>query len=389
MSGERDRAEGAPAETVGAEGAAEYVPVSPEAAGVLVGEEADEHGATSSDDAAMAARVLAEHNALANVFDDVRQQSAVSALVQPTRWEARGLVPEHLDPEEFEMLVYEYLEEAQAAYAETEAAEAPVYRTATRAVGVPQFGKKKFVEAEGEGKGDDAAALREALGEEALDSDSFRDDGGDDFATGESDSPSLLLEQSERVPAAGGGTDCAVSSGAENSDSACFDPANPFANLNIPEGFKLVELEGEYVLVPDEDAEPIERTIDCAKVVALVGAHSYYLYDRSVMTDSYAHWAFLAAEDNRTVTFVDCVREDSRVYPRPLAASSLENEPFSMDAREVTRIWDTVRESGEYPDIGQTTASNGDVYYFSTNYLSEVYAASLAEWDAVERDMNR
>ena len=262
-----------------------------------------------------------------------------------------------------------------------------MYRTATRAVGVPQFGKKKLVETEGED--DDATVLSAALDEEALGPDSYRGVAGDGFAAGEDDDASLLLEGSESAPVLGDDAGCTAPSGAEGNDPAAFDPNNPFANLNIPEGFKLVELEGEYVLVPDEDAEPIERTIDCANIVALVGAHSYYLYDRSVMTDAYAHWAFLAAEDNRTVTFVDCVREDSRVYPRPLAASSLGNEPFSMDAREVARIWDTVRESGEYPDICQTTASNGDVYYFSTNYLSEVYAASLAEWDAVERDMNR
>ena len=42
----------------------------------------------------------------------------------------------------------------------------------------------------------------------------------------------------------------------------------------------------------------------------------------------------------------------------------------------------------DYPDIQQTTASNGDVYYFSTEHLSPAYAASLAEWDAVERKMH-
>ena len=104
-------------------------------------------GEAAADDAA--ARELAEHNALADVFDDVRAQSAQSALVEPARWPEIGLVPGHLDAEEFEMLVYEYLEDERAAEAQAEAAAAPVYRTATRAVGVPRaFGGAARIETE-------------------------------------------------------------------------------------------------------------------------------------------------------------------------------------------------------------------------------------------------
>ena len=47
----------------------------------------------------------------------------------------------------------------------------------------------------------------------------------------------------------------------------------------------------------------------------------------------------------------------------------------------------TVRDSGAYPDLDTVAASNGDVYYFSTEYLTPAYAKSLAEWNSVERDM--
>ena len=63
--------------------------------------------------------------------------------------------------------------------------------------------------------------------------------------------------------------------------------------------------------------------------------HSYYLYDETLMTASYARWAFLAAEDNPVVTFVECVREDSRVYPRPYAAECLKNPPFRMTDEQI------------------------------------------------------
>ena len=64
----------------------------------------------------------------------------------------------------------------------------------------------------------------------------------------------------------------------------------------------------------------MKKEIHCEHIVTLVGQHSYYLYDSDLMTKNYAHWAFLAAEDNPLATFVDCVREDGRVYPRPFAA---------------------------------------------------------------------
>ena len=329
---------------------------------------ADGFGEAASEDAA--ARELAEHNALADVFDDVRAQSAQSALVEPTRWPEIGLVPEHLDAEEFEMLVYEYLEDERAAQAEDEADAAPVYRTATRAVGVPRaFGGSKPAEAAD-------GVFANAEPEDA-----------EEASAGAVDAEATACSEVSFDPAAADASGEAIE-GAPATAKALEGDDDPFAGLELPPGYRLVEMEGEFVLVPDEEAEPVERAIDCSGIVALVGAHSYYLYDRTVMTDAYAHWAFLAAEDDNVVTFVDCVREDSRIYPRPLAASSLGNPPFNLAEDAVAQTWNIVRESGAYPDIQQTTASNGDVYYFSTEHLSPAYAASLAEWDAVERKMH-
>ena len=139
------------------------------------------------------------------------------------------------------------------------------------------------------------------------------------------------------------------------------------------------------MLVEDENAVPVRKEIKCNRIKVLMGMHSYYLYDETLMTASYARWAFLAAEDNPVVTFVECVREDSRVYPRPYAAECLKNPPFRMTDEQIEETWQAVRDSGNYPDIERTEASNGDVYYYSTQYLESGYAASLAEYDAVER----
>ncbi|MDN4468670.1 hypothetical protein [Gordonibacter sp. RACS_AR68] len=347
---------------------------------------ADGFGEAASEDAA--ARELAEHNALADVFDDVRAQSAQSALVEPTRWPEIGLVPEHLDAEEFEMLVYEYLEDERAAQAEDEADAAPVYRTATRAVGVPRaFGGSAPAEAAADG------VFANAEPEDAEEASAGVADAEATACNEVSFDPAAADASGEALEGAPSASETAAARETVKASPATAPPegddgGDPFAGVELPPGYRLVEMEGEFVLVPDEEAEPVERAIDCSGIVALVGAHSYYLYDRTVMTDAYAHWAFLAAEDDNVVTFVDCVREDSRIYPRPLAASSLGNPPFNLAEDAVAQTWDIVRESGAYPDIQQTTASNGDVYYFSTEHLSPAYAASLAEWDAVERKMH-
>ena len=175
-------------------------------------------------------------------------------------------------------------------------------------------------------------------------------------------------------------------SASEKPDAAADDGL--FSSLKLPEGYKLVELEGEYVLVPDEDAAPVKKEIHCEHIVTLVGQHSYYLYDSDLMTKNYAHWAFLAAEDNPLATFVDCVREDGRVYPRPFAAEDLANPPFHMSASKVEDTWAELQKSGEYPDIERCEASNGDVYFFSTLYMDRTLAESLAEYRSVERLSN-
>ena len=367
-------------------------------------------------------RELAENNALADVFDDVRRQSSDSQLVVPSRWVELGLVPGHMASDEFEMLVYEYLEDYRRDHKDEIAAEkaerarkASSIRSATRAVGVPpKIPNRRLKQIEE----DEKAAAKKAA-REASEAGTATSASGADEATasaGESAAPDAAI-------ALGGAVDAVAPSGvlassevaaesassvraeamdvfaphaSEAASAAPVEPSkdgaasddDPFAGLKLPEGYKLVELEGEYVLVPDEDAAPVKKEIHCEHIVTLVGQHSYYLYDSDLMTKSYAHWAFLAAEDNPLATFVDCVREDGRVYPRPFAAEDLANPPFHMSKSKVEDTWAELQKSGEYPDIERCEASNGDVYFFSTLYMDRTLAESLAEYRSVERLSN-
>jgi hypothetical protein len=357
-------------------------------------------------EAEAAARELAEHNALADVFDDVRRASADSQLVTPDRWAELGLVPDHLTVEEFEMFVYEWLEDYQAEHKEeieaeiaAEKAKAASVRSATRAVGVPpKIPNRRLSQIAADEKAEKEAG---SAGEEnagAPSPDTTDEDTGTDFVgasesshnPAQPDNSTESPAQAESIPQpkATEQPNPQPESAPTANEVTAANPDNPFANLNIPAGYRWEQIEGEWVLVEDEDAEPVRKEIHCNRIKALVGMHSYYLYDQTKMTDNYARWAFLAAEDNPQITFVECVREDSRVYPRPYAAECLKNPPFRMTDDEIERTWQAVCDSGNFPDIRRAEASNGDVYYYSTDYLEPAYAESLAEYDAVERPAN-
>ena len=371
-------------------------------------------GEDADPEAEAAARELAEHNALADVFDDVRRMSADSHLVTPDRWPAIGLVPDHMTAEDFEMFVYEWLEDYQAEHSDEIAAEiaaekakAASVRSATHAVGVPpKIPNRRLaqIEADNAAEQNKEAAAGEAAAEggKAAPDDAVAtaaDSTGDSSlaAAGVSDVASsgsveredaAVASISAPADAAGGESGPAAAAPVDAAAASAANDNSPFAGLKIPEGYRLEQIEGEWVLVEDEDAAPVRKEIRCNRIKVLMGMHSYYLYDQTLMTDNYARWAFLAAEDNPQVTFVECVREDSRVYPRPYAAECLRNPPFSMTDEQIQQTWEAVRDSGNYPDIERTVASNGDVYYYSTDYLSADYAESLAEYDAVERPAN-
>ena len=54
----------------------------------------------------------------------------------------------------------------------------------------------------------------------------------------------------------------------------------------------------------------------------------------------------------------------------------------------VEAAYRAVRESGEHPDIERVAATNGDVYFYSTDYLSHAQAKALAQWYSVEKPLN-
>lgn len=180
----------------------------------------------------------------------------------------------------------------------------------------------------------------------------------------------------------------AVQAAAEKADATSADSGAEDAATRASEAD---EVAGEHVPSAaepdslDSEIEAPEWELDDIKV--LEGKQTY-LYSSDYMTDTYAHWAFLAEEGDDVLTLVENAREESRLYPRPMLATSLSNKPYHWSAEQIEQVWQAVQESGAYPDIKTCGASNGDQYFYSTDYLSDAQAKALAEWYSVERYMS-
>ena len=295
----------------------------------------------------------ARREAILAVLDVVRAASRESLLSCPCEWEAAGLVPPSMMPEDLEMAVYDALME----------------------FGDPNGSR----EAAGVGGPDAGAAPRRAANKHvksAFSSSNGRPVGASPFKHKKprADDPAM-----GDVQGAGGCPDRASSAATGTAQWA----VPPSEDCLSESGYPPAPPQETSNQIPEEDPHP-----EFAHIRLLMGAESYYLYDDSAMTDAYARWAFLAAEDDPVATFIECVREESSVYPRPMARESLANDPFRMKAEAVEAAFAEARAQGRADDIERVEASNGDVYFYSTTYLTHRRAQALAEWDAVERIRN-
>ena len=295
----------------------------------------------------------ARREAILAVLDVVRAASRESLLSCPCEWEAAGLVPPSMMPEDLEMAVYDALME----------------------FGDPNGSR----EAAGVGGPDAGAAPRRAANKHvksAFSSSNGRPVGASPFKHKKprADDPAM-----GDVQGAGGCPDRASSAATGTAQWA----VPPSEDCLSESGYPPAPPQETSNQIPEEDPHP-----EFAHIRLLMGAESYYLYDDSAMTDAYARWAFLAAEDDPVATFIECVREESSVYPRPMARESLANDPFRMKAEAVEAAFAEARAQGRADDIERVEASNGDVYFYSTTYLTPRRAQALAEWDAVERIRN-
>ena len=144
-----------------------------------------------------------------------------------------------------------------------------------------------------------------------------------------------------------------------------------------------VEQEGTEV---DPDAPLPERPVN--DIALIYGKKGIYLYSVALMSHSFAHALYLTAENDDVATFVDVVRNESRVYPRPVSENSFVNPPYLWSHAKTARVFEKATASGAFGDLAVTRTSMDEAYYYSTLYLSDAQARALAEWYGVEKGMN-
>lgn len=337
-------------------------------------------------------RASAEADAVGKCLNLVRENTRLGRLTKPSEWDAfvpDGMLPAELAEKVLSLVAAESASEggqaparvddarvgsgnAQGVSGESLQAAAPVKKSrfANRGVGVPSiFGKKTAQDAP------DADVSVDAHSEAA----------DDEAPKGAGDPSAEAVGEESRAEASGSvldGIEHVFDYGPSKEEDDDFE-------LVPPEGYKLVEVDGVWGLVEtDESPKPKRVEVDASGIEVVEGEDGVYLFDGTQMTGPYAHWAFLAAEGDPVATFACCVRDESRIYPRPMAASDFANEPLRMGPDAVEEAWGKVRSMPEYEDIRCTSASNGDVYFYSTRFLDDDHAASLAEWSSVERFMN-
>lgn len=134
-----------------------------------------------------------------------------------------------------------------------------------------------------------------------------------------------------------------------------------------------------------DDPLPEPEVVD---IVLLRGKTGTYLYSKPLMSHSYAHALFNTAEGDDLATFADVIRTESRVYPRPVAASDFLNQPYLWPASKVAGLYERAIADEAYADIELTTTSLNESFFYSTRHLSAAQGKALAEWYGVEKFRN-
>ena len=112
-----------------------------------------------------------------------------------------------------------------------------------------------------------------------------------------------------------------------------------------------------------------------------------YYHSVESLTESYATILIWKSEDPMRM-IAEVVRENSRLYPRPIPQDSFQGPPFGLTEDQIAECLAAMAEQKEYQDIAQTTTSIGTPFLFSTEYLDRDHADMLAEWLDVGQSAN-
>jgi hypothetical protein len=147
------------------------------------------------------------------------------------------------------------------------------------------------------------------------------------------------------------------------------------------------ELKAEQETAAPEKREVTEEYFEQVLSEALKGPYGLsehtswdkirYFNFEPLLSDTYAR--LLSAQNNPYELVLDTIRENSRIYPRPLGLYCFEYPPFNLSPEVIQEIVDRMPNDENAKDIRVTVTPLGSVYLYSSTYLEDDYADFLAE----------
>jgi hypothetical protein len=113
---------------------------------------------------------------------------------------------------------------------------------------------------------------------------------------------------------------------------------------------------------------------------------SYY-YSAGSMSETYAG-ILVWKEEGPLWLIAEVVRENSKLYPRPVPLGRFGEPPFDLSQDTILECLAALGHDRQYQDIEQTLTSIGTTFLYSRRHLDPDYAAMLAEWIDVGQSDN-
>lgn len=120
-------------------------------------------------------------------------------------------------------------------------------------------------------------------------------------------------------------------------------------------------------------------------IIKVEGKKDQYFYDQQFMAKNYANILVKIEDGNLFELVASTVRHESKLYPRPTDARLFLKPPFNFHKESLEKVLNQIKDYEAYQDIQEVRASNGALYLYSTEHLSQPYAKSLAQWIEIEQ----
>jgi hypothetical protein len=119
---------------------------------------------------------------------------------------------------------------------------------------------------------------------------------------------------------------------------------------------------------------------DLRKLPGKEGIPRYY--SSQWMSETYVR-ILVGREGDLLRLIAETVRENSRVYPRPVPITMFREMPFGLTEEEISDCLGRMAGQKEYEDIARSITSIGTIFLYSNSHLDPDCASSIAEWTEV------